>query len=317
MRGLRLLSLWLTLGLLGSSAARAQSQETVIYYHTDAIGSVRMITDANGQVVARYDYLPFGEPWSPSSNPDVRQFAGKERDPETGLNYFGARYYGSAQGRFTSPDVVGPDLTNPQTFNRYTYALNNPLHYIDREGLYEEDVHRHLTATLALAAGFSRESALAIGAATQWVDEDPRTDPTAGRNLLNEQMRADYHFTSEARRTAMWATFERSKSVTGLGEYMHAFQDSYSHEGFGARYGHARAGTTPDNTTSDPAKADRMAEATYGKLVSARTSLPATRRPIPYKSIEKLVAKFNRANETDKASIIDEIRRQIQKEYDQ
>ena len=75
------------------AVAQAQAQDTVIYYHTDAIGSVRMITDANGQVIARYDYLPFGEPWAPPSDADVRQFAGKERDAETGLDYFGARYY--------------------------------------------------------------------------------------------------------------------------------------------------------------------------------------------------------------------------------
>src|SRR5262245_49388541 len=77
------------------AVAQAQTQDTVIYYHTDAIGSVRMITDTNGQVIARYDYLPFGEPWTPPPNADVRQFAGKERDVETGLDYFGARHYAS------------------------------------------------------------------------------------------------------------------------------------------------------------------------------------------------------------------------------
>ena len=108
--------------------AIAVAQDTVIYYHTDAVGSVRMITDANGQVVARYDYTPFGEPWSPPSPADVRQFAGKERDPETGFNYFGARYYASQSGRFTTvdPGHVAGVIFNPQTWNGYAYALNNP-----------------------------------------------------------------------------------------------------------------------------------------------------------------------------------------------
>jgi RHS repeat-associated protein len=313
---LRLLSV--VLGLCACccsvAVAQAQTQDTVIYYHTDAIGSVRMITDANGQVIARYDYLPFGEPWAPLSNGDVRQFAGKERDAETGLDYFGARYYSSVRGRFMSPDLVDPSLTNPQTFNRYRYALNNPLRYIDPDGLYEEDVHRNLTAVLALAAGFSGETATAIGAATQWVDDDPRTDPTATRNLLNEQMRADYHFTSEARRATMWTQFERDRSVTAVGEFMHALQDAYSHQGFGARYGHASAGKAPDKTTTDAVKADRMAKATYDRLVSARTSLSATTQPIPYSRLEKLVAKFNRANDKDKSAVIDEIRREVEKE---
>lgn len=68
--------------LLTPTPARAQSEE-VIYYHTDAIGSVRMTTDATGAVVARYDYAPFGEEWPqqpPTANPDVWQYAGKERE---------------------------------------------------------------------------------------------------------------------------------------------------------------------------------------------------------------------------------------------
>ena len=80
-----------------------------------------------------------------------QQFTGKERDGETGLDYFGARYYSSSQGRFTSPDelqstspefaLLGKghptrqalptaDLTNPQSLNKYQYALNNPLRYV-------------------------------------------------------------------------------------------------------------------------------------------------------------------------------------------
>jgi len=79
---------------------------------------------------------------------------GKERDSETGLDYFNARYYSSTQGRFTSPDEFtgGPDeyyefhdlasqnptfyadLTDPQSLNKYQYCYNNPLLYIDPDG---------------------------------------------------------------------------------------------------------------------------------------------------------------------------------------
>lgn len=68
----------------------------------------------------------------------VTYFTGKERDPETGLDYFGARYYGSALGRWTSPDLV--NLTNNRlktpssTLNKYTYAANNPLKFVDPDG---------------------------------------------------------------------------------------------------------------------------------------------------------------------------------------
>jgi RHS repeat-associated protein len=77
----------------------------------------------------------------------VRPFTSKERDAETGLDYFGARYYSGAQGRMTSPDPfmivtaaqdreqLGRYLSNPQNWNRYAYAFNNPLRFIDPTGL--------------------------------------------------------------------------------------------------------------------------------------------------------------------------------------
>jgi RHS repeat-associated protein len=65
-----------------------------------------------------------------------RQFTGKERDQESGLDYFGARYYGSALGRFTSPDPLraSGNPKNPQSWNRYSYVFNNPLALIDPKG---------------------------------------------------------------------------------------------------------------------------------------------------------------------------------------
>jgi RHS repeat-associated protein len=62
----------------------------------------------------------------------------KERDNETGLDFFGARYYGSTQGRFISPDPLlsSGHLENPQTWNRYPYTLNNPLALVDPTGLF-------------------------------------------------------------------------------------------------------------------------------------------------------------------------------------
>ena len=58
-------------------------------------------------------------------------FTGKERDGESGLDYFGARYYGSALGRWTSPDPSGLLAQKPQRWNIYSYALNNSLINVD------------------------------------------------------------------------------------------------------------------------------------------------------------------------------------------
>ena len=65
------------------------------------------------------------------------QSTGKERDAESGLDYFGARYLGSALGRFTSPDPISGTVLrtlNPQRWNMYAYAVNNPLSFIDPDG---------------------------------------------------------------------------------------------------------------------------------------------------------------------------------------
>jgi RHS repeat-associated protein len=115
----------------------AQGAEEVRYYHTDAVGSVQLVTDATGQVVVeRYDYLPFGEPWSVSpSGTETRRFTGQERDPETGFDYFGARQYASSSGRITRPDDPGySNPVDPQTWNLYAYPRNNPLRFVDPTG---------------------------------------------------------------------------------------------------------------------------------------------------------------------------------------
>jgi RHS repeat-associated protein len=64
------------------------------------------------------------------------KFTGKERDSETGLDYFGARYFGSNMGRFMSPDAFYKDshVADPQSWNEYAYARNNPLRYVDPTG---------------------------------------------------------------------------------------------------------------------------------------------------------------------------------------
>ena len=120
--------------------------ETVTYVHTDVVGSVRMLTNASGQVIARYDYAPFGEEIAPPAPPptNTRRFAGKERDGENPCtaaspchDYFGGRYLHGLSGRFTTVDPVldfDQALVNPQLWNRYSYALNNPLKFTDPDG---------------------------------------------------------------------------------------------------------------------------------------------------------------------------------------
>jgi RHS repeat-associated protein len=126
--------------LLSWSAA---AQDVVEYYQLDSVGNVLVVTNAQGAVVEEHDYLPFGEelcgtvPCSAATAGQPRRFTGKERDAETGLDYFGARYLGSRIGRFTSVDpvqTVKANLVDPQRWNRYAYVRNNPFRYVDPDG---------------------------------------------------------------------------------------------------------------------------------------------------------------------------------------
>jgi RHS repeat-associated protein len=108
------------------------------YYIHDHLGSTRMITNPVGTVCYDADYFPYGsEQATPTNNcAQNYKFTGKERDSESGLDNFGARYNASTMGRFMTPDPLGGSLANPQSLNKYTYVLNNPLRYTDPTGLY-------------------------------------------------------------------------------------------------------------------------------------------------------------------------------------
>ncbi len=130
------------LGLLCVVRPAAAQTPVVEYYHLDALCSVRAVTNAAGAVVSRHEYEPFGEEWQPVVPPTTaRQFTGKERDPETGLDYFGARYYRADLGQFTTVDpFLDPSaaMGDPQQWNRYAYARGNPLRYTDPNGKWIE-----------------------------------------------------------------------------------------------------------------------------------------------------------------------------------
>jgi RHS repeat-associated protein len=119
------------------------------YLTADHLGSTRVVTDSSGGVKARHDYLAFGEEISANVSgrttgmgysvvDGVRQkFTQKERDNESGLDYFGARYYSSSYARFCSPDKWGTSLSHlvdPQRLNRYAYVRDNPNKYDDPDG---------------------------------------------------------------------------------------------------------------------------------------------------------------------------------------
>jgi len=163
-----------------------QATADVEWLVTDHLGTPRMIADASRSLagIKRHDYLPFGEELFAnqggrttlqgySVNDGIRQkFTQKERDNETGLDFSEARYYASTHGRFTSPDPLlsSGTVVDPQSWNRYSYVLNNPLKLIDPDGLYvfdssvSEDQRKKFNAALAQARTNLQQIAKTYGA---------------------------------------------------------------------------------------------------------------------------------------------------------
>lgn len=117
------------------------------FVSVDQVGSTRLVTDSNGNPMRRYDYLPFGEElfgtggrtqtgYQSAADGLSPKFTGQQRDAESLLDYFHARYYSPAESRFMSADPgnAGADATNSQTWNGYSYVGNNPLSYTDPSG---------------------------------------------------------------------------------------------------------------------------------------------------------------------------------------
>jgi RHS repeat-associated protein len=122
----------------GKRIARRGPAGQLFYYVADHLGTSRMMVRA-GQTSACYsaDFYPFGgERVLTNTCPQNYKFTGKERDSESGLDNFIARYDSSTLGRFMSPDepLIDQDESSPQSWNLYSYVRNNPLTNTDPSG---------------------------------------------------------------------------------------------------------------------------------------------------------------------------------------
>jgi RHS repeat-associated protein len=122
-------------------ARRDVSTNAVHYYFSDHLGSISMVENATGTACEQdIDYYPYGgveHDYCPNVAQNYK-FTGKERDTESGLDNFGARYNASSMGRFMTPDplyIEAHRLADPQRLNLYAYARNNPVTLSDLTGL--------------------------------------------------------------------------------------------------------------------------------------------------------------------------------------
>jgi RHS repeat-associated protein len=144
------------------------------YYHQDHLGSTSVITDQNGLLVHETALYPYGLPrheYSPRGAREPYQFTQKERDAETGLHYFEARFFASIIGRFIRVDPLAASLKpewllNPQKLNLYAYCANQPTICFDPSGL--DGWTRFWGGVKAVGGAIEIVVGVGAGAATSW-----------------------------------------------------------------------------------------------------------------------------------------------------
>jgi RHS repeat-associated protein len=114
--------------------ARKDPDGALYSYHGDHLGSTSVVTNETGVQTEEVAYYPYGSTKERIGEGSTYLFTDQEFDDESGLYYYGARYYNPDLTRFMQPDTVTQDVYNPQNLNRYAYVLNNPLKYTDPTG---------------------------------------------------------------------------------------------------------------------------------------------------------------------------------------
>jgi RHS repeat-associated protein len=115
--------------------AAKKSTGEKLFYHNDHLGGINVITNAGGTRAQLVEYDPWGKVTRSEGDADPRhRFTGQELDLESGLYYYGGRYYDQEISKFLSADPIVQAPANPQNLNRYTYVINNPQTLVDPSG---------------------------------------------------------------------------------------------------------------------------------------------------------------------------------------
>jgi hypothetical protein len=227
--------------------------------------------------------------------------------------------YDAKTGRWLSEDPIAFSAGDA---NLYRYVGNNPTNKTDATGLYDDDVHFYMTYYIALAAGLEgvgtpdtgllrpgrgTSAAYIIAWADDYADYNRKTDPLS----LGEGgviIRRCFHFrtsvdkvvenSDEAKDLVKLAIEKKNPWLMGIG--LHAYQDSFSHAGYGPKGGHALDGHKPDDPSRDVKKAMRMAQGTYDLLVQYGKAVDGRVRPKKsWKEIEKKIEREFRLGEEE------------------
>lgn len=193
--------------------------DTILYLHSDHLGTHRTATGRRAEVVQALSYTAFGKPADRGfasrndgfllrhaaagadrtphheTTPRPRRL-GQFADPGSPLHYNHRRWYEPERGRFTTPDPLGVLAGH----DPYAYAAHDPVRLTDPSGLYETDIHFYMMYFLARVSGLSESTSLTIAQASQFVDDNQATRPLPNLNIdfrppLQPQRLANYHIT--------------------------------------------------------------------------------------------------------------------------
>lgn len=209
-------------------ASENDSSPKIRHYFTDHLGTPRLIADSGGMLVGAHTYFPYGGELTAvgAGLNDNQRFTGHERDASS-LDYMHARYYNWGWGRFLSVDPKASwRLSTPQSWNRYSYTLNNPLKYVDPNG---QDiviaVNRHervVDVTLRLTMEVHRRDGAPVRASEYRAQLQGAanilsgTFKTSGGNTVNVRTTIDAIFTSSGGTDSSRHQLELSGSPASL-----------------------------------------------------------------------------------------------------
>lgn len=342
------------LALFSQVDGAADGTAELNFIHGDHLGVPRLITDTTQAVVWQGKTDVFGKVHTElASGSDTKlRFPGQLADEETGLHYNYLREYDPATGRYTTVDPIGID----GGLNPFVYAANNPLGLTDRFGLYEQDIHYYMTYFLAVAAGLSAPDAYVLASATQYIDDNELTKPVdievnghEGNYLTdmfnNYVQLKRYHFVlsnpetgrvkEEYDNSDLISSLDKNEQLRNLkdaadwnakcaklqlyGEFLHAFQDTFSHRHPGntpisaiANLGPLKFGIghgywlhKPDKTfnnwpfVNNESRTLEMERQVYLKL---QELTPHNGTAVPWEQLKPFLEKFNALPENEKTN---------------
>jgi RHS repeat-associated protein len=292
----------------------------VQYQLGDHLGSCAAVLDQNGALVNTEEFFPYGETSFGSSARKRYRYTGKERDGESRLYYFGARYYSPWLARWLSCDA------NTAFRDLFDFVAQNPVRFKDPDGRYEKDMHYGVVLYLFKSAGHKEREAKEIAEYNQFVDESPQTEPlqtpilsgriplSTGMNDTTNRNRAFFHFVGSTKTKAVTAAEQlakqrlvdaltnwqgKSASATRspandlqntfakmeVGAAGHAYLDTWSHEDFTAypvESINKRTGSLrPDVGHADAAEEGHAPDRPYNDVERALTAAESLYSLIP------------------------------------